>query len=240
MRLFPQVLQERSVGHKRKHAIALTTDVSAEPKRAARVARGQAANAPARQEPKWSTMNDTLSAANAKTPTHCRMRLDKDAAHINGHSIECLACGTFVAGDAFTLPHGGGPGLGLAAVRSDLNAEFFKATRRWGPDLTVDKLIAEFPALLILVRASNFSTDISSADLAIRSEEARVFWLEHETDLPTWFHLVRIDFTVVPTSASVERLFSVFKRVFGELSEHAYEDFVALSVLLRYNTRGSH
>ncbi len=77
-------------------------------------------------------------------------------------------------------------------------------------------------------------------DLAIRSEEAREFWLEHETDLPTWFHLVRIAFTVVPTSASVERLFSVSKRVFGELSEHAYEDLVALSVLLRYNTRGSH
>ena len=137
------------------------------------------------------------------------------------------------------LLQAGGPGLGIAAVRSDLEAQFFKPTRRWGPHLTVEKLIEEFPAVLVFVRAGAFSTGIFSADLATRSEEARLFWLEHEHEVPTWFHLARVAFTVTPTSASVERLFSVFKRVFGELSEKAYKDFVALSVMLRYNKRSS-
>jgi hypothetical protein len=74
--------------------------------------------------------------------------------------------------------------------------------------------------------------------LATRGEEARAFWVQHKVELPNWFHWARIAFTVVPTSASVERLFSVLKRVFGDLSEHAYEDLVELSCLLKYNSRG--
>ena len=136
------------------------------------------------------------------------------------------------------LLHGGGPGLGIEAVRADLQAEFFGARRRWGDALTVDKLIAELPQLLVLVRADNFSRGISSADLATRSEEARAFWVEHRGALPTWFHLSQVAFTVVPTSASVERLFSVLKRVFGCLSERSDEDLIELSCLLKYNSRG--
>ena len=63
------------------------------------------------------------------------------------------------------------------------------------------------------------------------------FWLTHALELPNLFEIVSEAALISPSSASVERLFSLLTKCFGDCQERALEDYKAAVVILRYNTR---
>ena len=68
-------------------------------------------------------------------------------------------------------------------------------------------------------------------------EQIRIFWNSRKKKLPHWYDFVTLCMLLQPSSASVERLFSMLKFVFGDYQHSSLNDKVVLSVQLRYNHR---
>ncbi|CAN0084645.1 unnamed protein product, partial [Laminaria digitata] len=63
----------------------------------------------------------------------------------------------------------------------------------------------------------------------------RDFWLAHRQQLPVWFGLVRKLWLIQPSSAMMERAFSVMNNIFGAQQTTALNDLFEISVMLRHN-----
>jgi len=61
------------------------------------------------------------------------------------------------------------------------------------------------------------------------------FWDKYKTRLPKWYDFATKCMLLQPSSASVERLFSLLKLVFGDLQASSLQDKVQLQVQLMYN-----
>ena len=61
------------------------------------------------------------------------------------------------------------------------------------------------------------------------------FWLAYKKELPTWFDLVRKLWLFQPSSAMMERAFSVMNNVFGKQQMTLMNDLFELTVMLRHN-----
>lgn len=85
-------------------------------------------------------------------------------------------------------------------------------------------LLAELPRY--------FSTVKSLPDL---STSTRDFWLCNKDELPSWFDLVRKLWLLQPSSAMMERAFSVMNNVFGKQQTNMLNDLFELTVMLRFN-----
>ncbi|CAN0254953.1 unnamed protein product, partial [Laminaria digitata] len=67
------------------------------------------------------------------------------------------------------------------------------------------------------------------------SISTRDFWLSHKEQLPLWFDLVRKLWLFQPSSAMMERVFSVVNNVFGAQQTTILNDLFELTVMLRHN-----
>ena len=62
------------------------------------------------------------------------------------------------------------------------------------------------------------------------------WWKCQESTLPHWATIAKKILAVQPSSASVERVFSLLNLSFGEQQEQALQDYIEASVMLRYNS----
>jgi len=61
------------------------------------------------------------------------------------------------------------------------------------------------------------------------------FWLRHCLKLRTWYIFACECALITPSSATVERLFSLLTQGFGSDRESSLNDYAATSVAIRYN-----
>lgn len=62
------------------------------------------------------------------------------------------------------------------------------------------------------------------------------WWKCQESTLPHWATVAKKILAVQPSSAAVERVFSLLNSSFGEQQEQALQDYMEASVMLRYNS----
>jgi hypothetical protein len=60
---------------------------------------------------------------------------------------------------------------------------------------------------------------------------------ERAARLPAWSALARQVFLLLPSSAAVERVFSILRHTFGKEQKTAGEDLLETSIFLQYNRR---
>lgn len=96
--------------------------------------------------------------------------------------------------------------------------------------------IAALRAELPTYRALAIQANIPQASIENGSAVAGwQFWQRFALRLPAWFRAAKEVALVTTSSASVERLFAVYRQLFNEQQEGAYEDRRAASVMLKYN-----
>eukprot|EP01032_Pedospumella_encystans_P022767 gene22767-25791_t len=61
------------------------------------------------------------------------------------------------------------------------------------------------------------------------------FWRQHQLKLPLWFAVARSVALIMTSSASCERIFSLYSGRFGDLQRAALEDYKEASIMLHYN-----
>jgi hypothetical protein len=96
------------------------------------------------------------------------------------------------------------------------------------------RLQDELPKYLLATRDATLASGLTAGQKsAARSE----WWANHKADLPAWAELAYLVFLISPTSAAVERCFSILRRTFEDDQKTALEDYVETSVMLQYNSR---
>ena len=63
------------------------------------------------------------------------------------------------------------------------------------------------------------------------------WWQRHAPDLPAWSSAVSKMILIQPTSASLERVFSLLKHSFNCRQDNALCDYIESSLFLQYNKR---
>ncbi len=65
------------------------------------------------------------------------------------------------------------------------------------------------------------------------------FWRAKKKELPSWAKLLRLVLLISPSSASVERVFSMMRRTFNSQQDAALADMIRVSLMLQFNYRRS-
>ncbi|CAN0515366.1 unnamed protein product, partial [Laminaria digitata] len=60
-------------------------------------------------------------------------------------------------------------------------------------------------------------------------------WVDNAASLPAWFKVVKKLWLVQPSSAMMERVFSVLNDVFGKQPTTCLNDLVETTVMVRFN-----
>ena len=103
--------------------------------------------------------------------------------------------------------------------------------------------LAEYARALYDVRHKVPSYKASkAAETSVRdfTKEVLAWWKEstrNRCGFPTWAKAARIVFSVPPTSASCERVFSLLKTMFGDLQLRAMYDYLQAALMLSFNKR---
>ena len=99
----------------------------------------------------------------------------------------------------------------------------------------MEKDLTKYCALLRSFNKSQVEPgSLNSAEIAM--SDAAAFWRASWQEIPSLAIFARYCFTIVPSSAAAERVFSILKSFFStqQLSS-ALDDYVQTSVMLRYN-----
>ena len=62
------------------------------------------------------------------------------------------------------------------------------------------------------------------------------WWKSSETTLPVWAAAAKKVLVVQPSSAAVERVFSILNTSFGNHQQNSLQDYLETSTMLRYNS----
>ena len=82
------------------------------------------------------------------------------------------------------------------------------------------------------------SVELDRNDMADYTEMVLLFWRSNAPkQFPAWGRLARVFLSIAPSSAAVERVFSLCNHMFGDAQLSALADFVQGSLMLRANTR---
>jgi hypothetical protein len=100
-------------------------------------------------------------------------------------------------------------------------------------DALIAGMIVEIPKYM----ASASSLRLDRADVAEFSKGVLQFWRSHATEMPHWAEAARIVFSMAPSSAACERVFSLLASMFDMNQRHTLMDFVEGSLMLNYNDR---
>jgi len=76
--------------------------------------------------------------------------------------------------------------------------------------------------------------DWSNDDYQKRLVKVVTFWSSHRL-LPAWSEFAHLVFLLQPTSACVERAFSMLKYIMGPQQMHSLRDKIEATLMLRYN-----
>ena len=87
----------------------------------------------------------------------------------------------------------------------------------------MDNLKSEFPQYI--AKAVDTSPDVDTLD----------WWMNHSEDLPNWSSAAQMVVLVQPSSAAVERVFSILKASFGHLQDNSLQEYIESSLMLQYN-----
>ena len=98
------------------------------------------------------------------------------------------------------------------------------------------KGIAKYPDLLPGLKASLAAYKAACIELPDDFDLLR-WWRIKKKDLPAWARLLRIVLLLAPSSAAVERVFSIMRRSFGPHQDLAMGDIIRTSLTLQYNYR---
>ena len=63
------------------------------------------------------------------------------------------------------------------------------------------------------------------------------WWKVHGSKFPAWAEAARIVFAFTPKSDAAERVFSMFKAMFGDQATTALADYIQTAIMLRSNKR---
>ena len=85
----------------------------------------------------------------------------------------------------------------------------------------LDSLKSEFPQYI--AKAADTSPDVDTI----------LWWMDHSEDLPNWSLAAQMVALVQPSSAAVERVFSILKASFGHLQDNSLQDYVETSMSLQ-------
>ena len=78
---------------------------------------------------------------------------------------------------------------------------------------------------------------IAAAEDVSNTTNALEWWKMNETKLPHWAAACKRALLVQPSSAAVERVFSLLNNSFSKQQEHSMEDYIEASLMLQYNDR---
>lgn len=94
---------------------------------------------------------------------------------------------------------------------------------KWLTSKDWDALAEEVPQYIACAKQMNPGT------------RATEFWLMFKAELSCWFQFVKKVMIYVPSSASVERVFSCFNDLFGHGNKLALDDYLELATMKRWN-----
>ena len=98
------------------------------------------------------------------------------------------------------------------------------------------KGIAKYPDLIPGLKSSLAAYKAACLELPGDFDLLR-WWRLKKKDLPFWAQLLRIVLLLAPSSAAVERVFSIMRRTFGKDQDKALGDMIRTSLMLQYNYR---
>ena len=99
------------------------------------------------------------------------------------------------------------------------------------------RLTNDLPAYLTTAAAWLSNVEIDRNDMADYTEKVLLFWRTNAPKFPAWGRLARVFLSIAPSSAAVERIFSLSKNMFGDAQLSALADHVQGSLMLRANKR---
>jgi hypothetical protein len=97
-----------------------------------------------------------------------------------------------------------------------------------------DKLVAELS--IYKSAARDFAVDRSDVDEF--TTKVLTFWRVNGGEMPTFSLVARVIFSMAPSSAACERVFSLRASLFGPEQRKALSDYISGSLMLNYNKRG--
>ena len=125
----------------------------------------------------------------------------------------------------------------------------FKAARYFSPSrinelrpstTDIDTLMMEFP-FVDSVKVECLKTELprylSAAEDLSPDYDVVQWWKTHEPEIPNWADVCKLILLVQPSSAAAERVFSLLQNAFGRQQYRSLEDYIAVSVMLQYNSR---
>jgi hypothetical protein len=74
-------------------------------------------------------------------------------------------------------------------------------------------------------------------DVAEFTKGVLLWWANNGKDFPTWALAMQIVGSFTPNSAAAERVFSMLKRMFGDMQMRALVDMIQAALMLNYNGR---
>ena len=92
-------------------------------------------------------------------------------------------------------------------------------------DIIIDQLKLELPKFLAAAK------DISP------TVDTIVWWKRHANDLPHWSKACKMLLLVQPSSAAVERVFSILLNSFTDTQRSWLEDYIETSIMIQYNNK---
>ena len=94
-------------------------------------------------------------------------------------------------------------------------------------------MLNEFPTYLVLCEQYYAIPEKVEEELRLIIK----FWRLNKVRLPYLALLVRYAYCITPSSASVERVFSLLKNSFGAQQNLSLEDYIEASLMFQYNNR---
>ena len=98
----------------------------------------------------------------------------------------------------------------------------------------INAILNEFSTYLLLCEEFN---DIENYCSDEELKQIIKFWQINKNQLPAISLFVMYAYTISPSSASVERVFSILKASFGSLQNLSLEDYIQASLMYQYNNR---
>ena len=99
------------------------------------------------------------------------------------------------------------------------------------------RLKNNLPAYLSTAAAWVSSVELDRNDMADYTEKVLLFWRSNAPKFSAWGRLARVFLSMAPSSAAVERIFSLCNHMFGDAQLSALADYVQGSLMLRANKR---
>ena len=130
-----------------------------------------------------------------------------------------------------------GIGAQFSALLTDLMSLPFFAAALHTPSVT--DMAAEFPTYLALatgIQPPMLEVNVMGRfSLAAEAEALLEWWRAHKVQLPNLFKAVKAIVVITPSSATVERVFSLLNATFGDSATQSAADYVQATIQAQYN-----